>query len=80
LRELFYRPLFTALFTGKDTLQVVLHERTRSRRVQRGVGLNLGGVKVQLSALNQAGLKAHLYDPLEEVPENSQAVAFADAG
>jgi hypothetical protein len=75
LREPFYEPLFS----GKDTLQVIRHERTRSRRIQRGVGLDLGGVEVQLSALNQAGLKAHLYDPLEESPEDFQAVAFSDA-
>jgi hypothetical protein len=40
----------------------------------------IGGIEVQLVAPNQASLKAHLYNPLEESPEDSEAVALADAG
>jgi hypothetical protein len=52
----------------------------RRDRVQGGVGLDLGGVEVQLLAPDQPGLLALLDDRLEEATEGSQAVALPNPG
>ena len=62
----------------KVFFEPALHKRARPRRVQRGVGLDLGGVKEQLFAPHQPGRKALLHDPLEEAAEDLQAEAFPD--
>jgi hypothetical protein len=61
-------------------LEAVLQERARAHRIQRGVGLDLGSVEVELLAPYQPCLKTLLNDPLEEAPEDLQAVTLADLG
>jgi hypothetical protein len=47
-------------------------------RVERSIGLDLGGVEVQFLTPDQPGLAALLDDRLEEAAEDGQAVALAD--
>jgi hypothetical protein len=49
------------------------------QRVHGGVGLNFGGVKVQLIAPDQPCRSALLDDGLEEATEDVQRVPLADA-
>lgn len=57
-----------------------LDREARRDRVEGGVGLDLGGVEVQLLAPDQPGLAALLDDRLEEAAEDRQAVALPDPG
>jgi hypothetical protein len=47
-------------------------------RIEGGVGVDLGGVEVQLLAPDQPGLAALLDNRLEEAAEDGQAVALPD--
>ncbi len=79
------RPLLGEDFSQvllEAVLQVlqVLQKRTRPRRVQRGIGLDLRSIEVQLLTPHQPCLEALLHDPLEEAPEDREAVSLPDPG
>ena len=57
-----------------------LDGEARPQRGERGVGLDLGGVDVELAAPHQARVRALLGDGFEEAPEDVQPVPLADAG
>ncbi len=57
------------------------HQRElRPQRVHRGVRFDLGGIEVELLAVDQPGLQAQLHDPFEEALEGLHAIAAADLG
>src|SRR5215203_757540 len=58
----------------------VFHQEPRGEGVDVRIGRYLGRVEEQLLPTHQSCLKAHLYGPLEEAPEDSQAIALADPG
>ncbi len=61
-------------------LQVLLDGEAGRDRLQGGVGLDLGGVEVELLAPHQPSLGAPLHDRLEESPEDLEPVAVSDPG
>jgi hypothetical protein len=68
------------LFLSKELVQVLFHVEARSDGIQGGIGIDLGGIEVQLLAPDQPGFDAQLYDPLEELAEHREAETLADAG
>jgi hypothetical protein len=61
-------------------LQMALHQGARPHRLERGVGLDLGGVEEQLLAPHEPRFGARLHDPLEEAAEHPKPEAFPDTG
>src|SRR5687768_10382856 len=57
-----------------------LDREARRDRLEGGVGIDLGGVEVQLLPPDETRLAALLDDRLEEAAEDRQAVALPDPG
>lgn len=68
------------LLIREELTQMAIDHEARLQGVQRGVGLNLGGVEVELLAPDQARLLTKLDYMLEEPAEDRQAEALTDAG
>ena len=64
---------------GEEVGEVRLDGEAGAERIQGGVGLDLGRVKVQLLAPDQPGRDALLDDRLEEAAEDVQPIALPDA-
>ena len=54
------RPLVGLLLIGEQLAEMRLDRKARGDRIEGGIGLDLGGVEVQLLAPDQAGLTALL--------------------
>src|SRR5215204_3610065 len=63
----------------EETVQVFFDGEAGRDGVQRRVRFDLGGVEVQILSPYQPRLYAHLYDLLEEAPEDAEAEALARA-
>src|SRR3954465_10169647 len=61
-------------------LEPIPDQRARPRRVDGGVGLDLGGVEEEPPAPHPTPLEALRHDPLEEAPKDPQAESIPDAG
>jgi hypothetical protein len=58
---------------------VRLNGKARGTRIERGVGLDLGGVEVQVPPPDQTCLNALRDDRLEEATEDGQPIALPNA-
>jgi hypothetical protein len=76
----FYGSHLVSSLIGEQLAEMGLDCEARRDRVQGGVGLDLGGVEVQLLAPDQPGLAALLRDRLEEAAEYGQAIALPNPG
>src|SRR5215210_5338700 len=63
----------------EETVQVFFDGEAGRDGVQRRVRFDLGGVEVQILSPYQPRFDAHLYDLLEEAPEDAEAEALARA-
>ena len=70
----------TGVAIGEQAGQVGLDGEARLEGVERRIGLDLGGVKVELLAPDQAGGDALRGDRREEAAEDVEPVALPDAG
>ena len=50
------------------------------QRIDRGVGVDFGGIEVQLVTPDQAGVLTQIDDPLEEALEDVHSKSLPDAG
>lgn len=65
---------------AKQLLEVGFHGEARNHLVAVGVGVNQGSISVERTTDQQTGFVAAPQDDLEELAEDSNAVAVADAG
>jgi hypothetical protein len=64
---------------GEEAREVGFDGETGLERVHGGIGLNPGGIEVELLAPDQSGGDALLHDAIKEATEDIEAVPFADA-
>jgi hypothetical protein len=63
----------------KEIPKVLIDSEARLHGVEGGVGLDLGGVNVQLRAPHQTGVDALFHDGIEEAAEDLESVPLPDA-